>query len=113
MLLFFFSFDLTFLVLGFVVRRYDDIYLIFAQYTPSNKASSTHGGFRMELKLERKTLFKQTHNFCLSVFVFAGYDQSLQRESNFILFYVFNYVTYINPHALNPFIGKFRSSRRT
>ena len=33
----FFHLALLFLVSSFVVRRYDDIYLISAQYTPSNK----------------------------------------------------------------------------
>ena len=50
-------------------------------------------------KLVIKALFeKLTISVWLSVFVFTGYNQSLQRESNFILFCTFNYVTYINPH---------------
>ena len=52
-------------------------------------------------------LFEKTNNL-----VFVGYNQSLQRENNFILFCIFNYVTYINSQPLNPFVGKFRSSQR-
>ena len=48
----------------------------------------------------------------LFVFLFTGYNQNLRWKSNFTLFCIFNYVTYINSHPLNPFIDKFRSSRR-
>ena len=37
----------------------------------------------------------------LTVFISAGYNKSLQRESNFILFCILNYVTYIDSHTLN------------
>ena len=72
----------------------------------------------MVFKLVRKTTFEQTYNFFVIicfvavVVVVVGYNQSLRQESNFILFCAFNCVTYINPHPLNPFISKFRSSRR-
>ena len=49
----------------------------------------------------------------LFVFAFAGYNQSLRGESNFILLCVFNYVTYINPHTLHPFIGNFGPPRES
>ena len=48
----------------------------------------------------------------LFVSFFTGYNQSLRWKSSFTLFWIFNYVTYINSHPLNPFIGKFRSSQR-
>ena len=37
-----------------------------------------------------------------SVYVFAGYNQSLWQKSNIILFFIFKYVTYINSLPLNP-----------
>ena len=55
----------------------------------------------MLFKLLRKPIFEQT--YCL--FAFVDYNQSLQRESNLVLFCYFNYVTYIKPRPLNPFIA--------
>ena len=37
-------------------------------------------------------------NFRTIYLCFAGYNESVERESNFILFYIFNYVPYIKPH---------------
>ena len=43
----------------------------------------------MVFKLIKETLFEQTDNFMwLSVFVFAGYNQSLRQEINLILFWI-------------------------
>ena len=65
----------------------------------------------MVFKLVRKTIFEQTHKFCVVICCCFFLDnQSLRRESNFILFCIFNYVTYINSYPLNLFIFKFRSS---
>ena len=43
--------------------------------------------------------FRTIYLVCLC---FAGYNESVQRESNFILFCIFNYVPYIKPHP--PFL---------
>ena len=75
--------------------------------------SRKHAGFRIIFKLVSKKIFEQSYNFCvLSIIVFVAYNQNLQRERSFISFCVFNYVTYITCHSYNPFVGKFRSSRK-
>ena len=70
--------------------------------------------FKRAFKLARNTIFEQTYNFyAIICFCFySGDNQSAKRKSNFILFCIFNYVTYINSHPLNASIGKFGSSRR-
>ena len=81
--------------------------MIYISYTPS--ISRKHGGLRIAVTLARETIFEQTYNFCVIIcFFYVGYNQRLQREINFILFCIFNYVTY---YPLTSFIGKFRSSR--
>ena len=49
--------------------------------------SKKHGSFRMVFQLVWKTIFEQTCDFYVIIFfIFAGYNQSLQRKENFILF---------------------------
>ena len=68
----FFHLALLFLVSVFIMKRYDDIHLIFAQYTypikyfllrkwqeKSQSISSQHGVLKMAFKLVRKTLFEK------------------------------------------------------
>ena len=58
----------------------------------------------MIFKLVKKQYLKKLVIYvCLSVFVYTGYNQRLQRESNFILFCIFDYVTYVTSYTLNPF----------
>ena len=67
----------------------------------------------MIFTLVRKSIFEQTYTFCVIILdFFARYNQSLQRESNFILFYIFNYVIFTNFQPINFFIGKFQYSRK-
>ena len=51
----------------------------------------------MEFKHVRKILFEQPYNFCVIIWVFlfyffffAGFNQSLRRESDFVLFCISN-----------------------
>ena len=81
--------------------------MIYISYTPL--ISRKHGDLRIAFTLARETIFEQTYNFCAIIwFFYVGYNQRLQLEINFILFCIFNYVTY---YPLTSFIGKFRSSR--
>ena len=67
----------------------------------------------MVFKFVRKTIFEQAYIVCLIIDFFFFLDViSLHREGNVLLFCIFNYITYINSYPLNPFISKFRSSRR-
>ena len=57
----------------------------------------------MVFKLVRKTLFERTYNFCHCLFLFSMdvIKEKLTYVEKVMSFYLFNYVTYINPH---PFI---------
>lgn len=85
---------------------YDDIYLVHAQYTPSNvflknlpekrtnQFLSYTGISKCYLNLKGKKMLKSITFVGLFVLVIAVSNQSLRRGSNFILFCIFINVIY-------------------
>ena len=102
-----------FIVSSFVVRRYDNLYLICTQYIPSSKftifikksveknqsISSNHGGFKMVFNLVRKKLFEQNYNFYVVIsFNFNWYNQRWPlHEARYKNWLVWNWKKVISP----------------
>ena len=84
-----------------VQQNFTNFIKIFVEKNES--ISSKHGSFRMKMvfKFNRKNYLNKIIIFLrLTVLVLAEYNETLLRESNFILFCIFNHFKYINHHLL-------------
>ena len=85
------------------------LYVSFANNIPRliNLLCLLRGHWKKISQFLANTVLSKIIFFCvITSFLLAGYNQSLRPESNFILFCILNYVTYIIIEH-NCFIGKY------